>query len=267
MKQKPVLVIIALLGGLGGFLLRLYHNQTGYDPDTGLPYAGLFWPLPLLIAAAAVVVVFLLRTIPKERNATPFSVRFAASPCSAALLTAGTVLLLLSGACSIAQAAAGTPAQFLPGVLTVVCCVSLFMIGHGCVHRSSFSPNVLFIPVGYYVVELILNYRTHSVNPVLEHYYVEILALSCLLLVFYKFSAFPFGHGDLRQLCLWSAMATILACTAAADCLGNWEQLFFYAAGAFLSLFVLTVCHKEGYRPPGRHLKEHINFKEDSTNV
>lgn len=271
MNQKPALTLTALLCGICGFFLRSYHNRTGYEPGTGLPRNGPFWPLLLLFALAAAAVFLLLRSTPKDRAPCRFCTRFATcGDLVPTMLMVGDFLLAASGVWTVAAVLRdpnSNPAAMVPGILTVLCAAALFFVISGCIRQVDIPRNLLLVPVGYYVIQLILNYRSYSVNPVLERYYVEILALAALLLTFYKLSAFAFVCAQIRQLALCATLAVIVCLTALADCTGAMPQALFFASGALLSLSILMLCRPEGFSPPGRRLSHFTNHEEDSTDV
>ncbi|MBU5625343.1 hypothetical protein KQI82_00140 [Oscillibacter sp. MSJ-2] len=271
MKQKPALVLTAISGGVCGFFLRLYRNSTGYEPGTGLPKDGPFWPLLLLFALAGAALFLLLRSTPKDSMPCRFCTRFATSgDLVPALLITGDFLLAASGVWTVAAALRDSysdSAAMVSGVLTVLCAAALFFVISGSIRQVDIPPNLLLAPVGYYVIQLILKYRSYSVNPVVEHYYVEILALALLLLTFYKLSAFAFVCAQIRHLALCAAMAVVFCLTALADCPGITSEALFYFAGAVLSLSILLLCRPEGFSPPGRRLSRSVHHEEDSTDV
>lgn len=113
-------------------------------------------------------------------------------------------------------------AHLILGVLDLVSAAGLFFAVRACGikqrhNRLRFNGTWLLAPVLAMAVRLVLAYRVDSVNPALEAYYVELLALVFLNLAFYRFSSFSFGSGQTGVLpctpavpwcCAWQPFAT-----------------------------------------------------------
>lgn len=84
-------------------------------------------------------------------------------------------------------------------------------------NRLRFNGTWLLAPVLAMAVRLVLAYRVDSVNPALEAYYVELLALVFLNLAFYRFSSFSFGSGQTRRFALYTCCAVVLCMAAFCD--------------------------------------------------
>jgi hypothetical protein len=263
MKPNRLLPAAALAGGLLGFLLRLAQNRTGFEPDSGLPIPGTPAAMALvaLLLVAAAGMPLLARRLPAEREDTPldFSAYFsAAGNLLPTLLVCAVFLWALSGGLQIAAAltdaggAVLTATGYLPshklplllGVLSVASAVCLIPLAAACLHgkRAStrFNGNLLMVPVACLVSRLVLVYREDSVNPALSAYYVEILALTCLILSLYRASSFAFHCGRTRRFAVYTAWALMLCLTVLPDCATAADALF-YAGGALLTLALLLL--------------------------
>lgn len=246
-KQLPLL---AVLGGAAAFCLRLWQNRTGFESDTGLPIPGA--PagvvLPVFLAAIAVVLLLLVRRLPREADGDcllprDFSVedsRLLFLPVAGILLMAaagladlyegfglGSLLAQLQAAAdpyaAVSSASVFSPgAQKLLGLLSLLSAGALFPAIAACrqgqretdAFRS--SPLLLVPPVAL-VVRLVLVYRVDSVNPVLGAYYVELLALVFLTLGFYRLSGFAFRAGRTRMFAFYACSAVVLCLASLAD--------------------------------------------------
>lgn len=106
-------------------------------------------------------------------------------------------------------------AHLILGVLDLVSAAGLFFAVRACGikqrhNRLRFNGTWLLAPVLAMAVRLVLAYRVDSVNPALEAYYVELLALVFLNLAFYRFSSFSFGSGQTRRFALYTCCAVVL---------------------------------------------------------
>lgn len=101
MKKQWMLPLTAVLGGAAAFALRLAQNRTGFESATGLPIPGSAagTALAVLLAALAILLLLLVRQLPRETEQGPaFPADFSTG--DAKLLTlpvAGVFLMALSG--------------------------------------------------------------------------------------------------------------------------------------------------------------------------
>ena len=89
------------------------------------------------------------------------------------------------------------------------------------------------------MVRLVTAYRTESINPVLEAYYIDLLALVFLTLAFYLLSSFAFHVGQTRRFLLYAIPAVALCLTALADSRPLYDTLFFAGGGLTALGFLL----------------------------
>ena len=68
---------------------------------------------------------------------------------------------------------------------------------------------LILIPPVAMVVRLVSAYRLDSINPVMERYWIELLALSFLTLACYSLSGFAFQSGNLRRFVLYAGCGVI----------------------------------------------------------
>lgn len=283
MKKQLFLPLAAVAGGAAALVLRLLQNKTGFESGTGLPIPGNAPGLALLVllAALAAALFLLSRTLPAEDGDGPFfpeDFRTAAAG-PVALPVAGIFLMAASGVLDIASGAAllgfgagevpGGPdgpvavfstwgpslavtprARVLMGVLALLTAVCLFPPAACCRRRPgvrprTVSPVFLLVPPICMVARLVLTYRVDSVNPSLESYYVEILALVFLTLALYRLSSFAYHAAKSRSFALYAGAGTALCITALADGEGL-SALLLYAGGALTLLGFLLLWLTEG---------------------
>ena len=263
MNKQYALPLAAVLGGAAAFVLRLLQNQTGFEPETGLPIPGNLagMSLVVLLAAAAGIMILLARQLPAEEEPV-FPAEFAVE--SAGLLTlpvCGVFLIALSGAADLAEALGVLPelpqitrhslysilreggmgfsskGQALLGLLSLLSAGGLFLAAAACRKRPGTPPKnlpswALLMPVGTLVVRLVLTYRVDSVNPSLEMYYIELLALVFMTLGFYRLSSFAFEAGRSWLFGFYTGAAVLLCTASLADGSAYLSSLLLQAGGA-----------------------------------
>lgn len=283
MKKNLVLPALSVLGGAAAFLLRLLQNRTGFEPDTGLPIPGnipgLILVVLLVLLAAALCV--LAGKLPKEQDPGPaFPADFSTTePKLLMLPVMGVLLIALSGLADLAQglgiALPGAPglgdayvltadmevwvpgpvfsqkAMLLMGLLSLASAAGLLLTVTACRPREGRKPvpgTILLVAPAALVIRLVLTYRAESINPALEAYYVELLALVFLTLGFYRLSAFAFQAGRTRRFALYAAPATVLSLAALADTsASNLSAPLLYLGGALtlLGFLLLRLCRPD----------------------
>ena len=249
MKKYDSILFTALVGGGLSFGLRLAQNRTGFEPDTGLPIPGNVFALvlPAVLAALALLTAVLCRALPSEKEDTPgsfpdyFQARNTLTPM---LLVTGAFLWLLSGGLELFTALAyrqglvlglltsggmfSPVLSMLSGGLMILAALALFPVISACrfggkrtsstsAEPPSLNSNLLLVPVAALVLRLVLVYREDSVNPSVSAYYVGLLALSALILSFYRASSFGFHCGRTRRFAVYSLWTLLLGIAALAD--------------------------------------------------
>lgn len=276
MKKPLLLPFIALVGGAAAAVLRLLQNTTGFEEGTGLPIPGNLpaTALVILLVLLAVVLILLVRRLP-EKAAPAFPADFTArDPRLLFVPMAGLFLMGISGVLDLvaglgltetliqSAVSAADPsgmtsvvaisssdgyssqAHLILGVLDLLAAAGLFFAVRACgtKHRHSrlrFNGTWLLAPVLAMAVRLVLAYRVDSVNPALEAYYVELLALVFLNLAFYRFSSFSFDAGRTRRFALYACCAVVLCLAAFCDSSSLSARLLEIGAGLCVLGFLL----------------------------
>ena len=282
MKKHLILPALSVLGGAVAFILRLLQNRTGFEPDTGLPISGNIPGLALvaLLAVLAAALCVLVWKLPKEtdpgpafpQNFTTTDTRLLTLPVMGVLLIALSGLLDLAGGFGISLGGPGLEdayvlsaametyipgpafsqkALLLMGLLSLVSAVGLFLAVLSCrprEDRSTANGTALLVVPAALVIRLVLTYRVDSVNPALEAYYVELLALVFLTLGFYRLSAFAFGSGRTRRFALYAGAAVVLCLAALTDGATGISSTLLYLGGALtlLGFLLLRLCRPSG---------------------
>lgn len=271
--KKYILLPAALAGGILAFVLRLFQNRLGFDDVTGLPIPGHISGLALIVwfLLTAAALALLARRLPKDTGDSPaFPAAFTTDSSTLLCLpVAGVLLMALSGLVDLVEAltrtdlltrlrAAADPyavwegtslslasnAQLLMGLLTLAAAAALLLAAVSCRSREEPRPFnsdlLLAMPVAL-VVRLVLIYRLDFVDPSLEAYYVELLALVFLTLAFYRLSSFGFRSGRTRRFALYGGLAVVFSLSALADGGPLLSSLLLYAGGTVTLLGFLLL--------------------------
>ncbi len=255
MKPSLRFPLLALAGGLVCFFLRLWQLRTGFEPDTDLVIPGALAGQLLLAALAVLILVTVLSV--RSLSAAPSGALFAAglqvSKGHLAVLLAGLLLLGVSGILHLMSSALFLEdwiASLLEGFLILASVFSFLPVVRVCQKGGSLSSSLLLTPAVCSVVELVLAYRTSSVNPVLQSYYVDLLALAALTLAYYRLSAFAFRCGQLRRFTLYAVLSVVLCLASTADTLlyngvgilgSGWSGTTFFLGSALVMLSSLSI--------------------------
>lgn len=270
MKNETRIPLAALGCGIAGLALRVLQKLTGFEPDTGLAKPGNPAALGMLavLALAAVVLFLLSRKIDPAKEKEGFTAWFGTK--SAGMLTVlvmGIFAMAASGALQFMMSVMGgqsvmtadgmmvtmvvmgpvSPRELMIlGVLSLASAVCLFPAAAACRKREGVEKevngNLLLVPVVCLVVRLVLVYRVNAVDPVLQAYYIELLALVLLTLAFYRLAGFAFQAESGRGFSFWGGLAVVLCITALADC-GDITGLLFYGGSALVVLAFLLLLH------------------------
>lgn len=236
MKKYVFVPVLILGGGACAFLLRLMEIRTGFESATGLPVPGTVWRylLAAVLVLLAAVLLMIGSRLPDEKAEPPSAFAGAFSTVDAGKLglpVAGVLLMGLSGVLELAAVfygrASSPRVSLLMATTPLLSALSLFPTVAAC-HRPgshqaapdaprALNDTLLLVPVVCLVVRLVLTYRVDSINPALAAYYVELLAVSCLTLAFYRLSAFAFKAGRTVRFVQYAGMAVILCCATLAD--------------------------------------------------
>lgn len=267
MNKEYALPLTAALGGGAAFVLRLLQNRTGFEPDTGLPVPGSFAAIALmaLLLGLGAVLLGLSRLLPsgEDEVAFPFP---AESPGLLTLPVMGVFLMALGGLADLAECFGALPeglvssrhqlygvlregglgfspgSQGLMGILSLLAAGALFWALAACRRGDIKAPaNALLLPPAALVIRVVLTYRVDSVNPSLQLYYMQLLALVFLTLGFYRLSSFAFQAGRTRRFAFYTGAAVALSMASLADGSAYLSSLLLYAGGALALLGFLLL--------------------------
>ncbi len=258
MKKYQLWLWLPLAGGCGAFLLRWTQLRDGFEAGTGLPIPGDPWgiALPALLLVLALLFLGLSRGVPGGvREEASLGRAFPVGKGGVLPMAAG-LLWLLSGAFQLmaarspdeeavfdsAFAVSLSRGDMAAGVLTVLAAVCAFCALCPSARdgrRAEPSAVPLLGAAAALVVRLVLRYRSLSIDPSLQAYYLPLVALTVLCLGFYFTSAFAFGAGRDRRFLPAAAWGAALCLGAAAD--GDLSSTLFYLGGALWLLELLRL--------------------------
>ena len=247
MKTKTMLTLVICAAlSLAGQVLQ---SLLGYEAETGLPTHGLWFLLPVL--AAAILWFLAVRPLPND-SAPVFPQSFPLTKNGLLLPVAGAGLVALSGIAWLAGAllpptaevisAEGisttilvdslvpTPTMLALGVTALLLGAALVPTVISCLTRDgqdhSFNTLLLLAAPVVLVARSVLVYRIHSIDPIVGHYAVELLAMVTLTLAYYRLAGFGFGAGNTRRFALYAGWAVSLSLAAIAA-VGFPDALFY----------------------------------------
>lgn len=182
---------------LAGFFLRKQQLAVGFD-EAGLPNGTGVWPLVILSAAA--VALFVAVALLKEKR-PGYEENFSAALPAVVLAAAGAGLLLAGNVLAFRQAGVMFPAAKLLPVLGAAAAFSFVAVAAGWYREKQPAPVLSILPVAYYILQLILNFKSWSTDPIILDYCFKLFALICVLLATFHIGSFVFGAGQ-RRVCL-----------------------------------------------------------------
>lgn len=258
MKKQLLIPVLAAAGGVLAMALRLAQMRTGFEAGTGLAIPGnaAGMALVVLLVVVAAVLALLSRPLPKlDKKGTFISAFGQMDTAALAAVTAGALLMALSGAADMATGLGmrnellfSRQAHLIFGVLTLLSAGGIFLGAVACRKASAaFVGTPLLAAPVMLVLRLVLVYRVNSADPTLAVYYIEILAIAFLTLGFFFLSTFAFGDARPRAFALCAACAVVLAMAS----LGEWSTrdasvLALYAGGGVALLgFLIAFLRKE----------------------
>lgn len=222
-------LLLALLGGAGGFSLRRWELATVFE-ESGL---AILWSTPslILIALSAVLaVVFALLCRKTKYTPSDYNEAFSAQNnwlylivmalAAATMLFAGVLGLRCGGYCGI-----------LCKLMNVMCILSFF-----CILVSAWSnfrgKNLRFsltlLAPGYTLcLWLVSAYQQRAADPVVLDYVYELLAIICTLVGLYFSVGFSFGRPKIWRCAVFSLLGIYFSMVTLADVHSTADRLLF----------------------------------------
>lgn len=223
MRKEYLLPGLALIGGGAGFALRHWQLTTAFEPDTGLPIAGL--PAPMALVVFSLIMALLLalctgrvhRIYGKEDVIFPAQGSFLYLLC---LMGAGALTAMAGvGLLMFQFRGAMNPVQLILGVLCILAAFAFAALGRlHYLGRPPSSRNVLPLLPGYAACFwLMASYQGWSEDPVIADYVCFLFALVFAALAYYFIASFSFGKSPVFATCLTGFMGVYFAIVTMAD--------------------------------------------------
>jgi len=233
---------IEYLLGAGLFALRLLENRAGFDPVTGLAV-----PSParvaLLALLAGTVAAELILHWKKPRGKASYADTFHLPTRELAILLSGCLLMIAGGGFWAFQSltAAGGIAPMAAGVLAAAAGGGLFFMIWQLRKQgeTSVAPT---LPALFFGVFLVLSiYLPYATDPVLERYWLPVLAAAMVAYAFAHLSGFFKKESSHRGFLLVANLAVVLSLTVLADSIGLPLRLIFGGCALTLAGFTLLL--------------------------
>ncbi|MDE7261684.1 MAG: hypothetical protein K2N78_06450 [Oscillospiraceae bacterium] len=247
--MKKIMVAMRLwLAGAVLFALRLVQLRTGFDPATGLalpsPAGTSVW-VGLLLCLAVEAALCFRRPGGHKRS----YVHCFGALEGPGLLAAGSFLLIAGGALLLVSA---LPPQDAVAFVTIVAGLLGAAGGAGLLLlarelRGGEVPSVFpLLPVMFFSVLFLLSvYFPEESNPVLQQFYLQVLAAAMAGYFLYQLSGFFRREGSLRWFGLAADLAVIVCVAAAADCLHEPGRLLTHLGFAVVATVFLLLRRTE----------------------
>lgn len=215
--RVPVICGTAILAVLG-FFLRKNQLASAFDA-VGLPTGQGIWGLVILCAVA--LVAFLAVSLKKEKRADYAEV-FSKSLVSVILSVLAAGLLLAGNVAALRDYnPMATPLnQMLTRVTAVLGIVSgLCFVGAAAGQYGGKKPSAVLylLPVVYYILQMIFNFKSWSTDPIILDYCFKLFALIATVLAASHLSGFVFGIGKRRGTIFLCLAGVFFSAVALAD--------------------------------------------------
>ncbi|MBE6970346.1 MAG: hypothetical protein E7442_09565 [Ruminococcaceae bacterium] len=231
--------VLSVLLGTAAAAMRYFQCRTVFEPDTMLSRPHI---ISLILPAFLALCAFLFAvTSGKKAQSLDFSAAFR-KPSSGVLLAFHFFALLYipAGAYLVKAALGGSTLMMIFGGGAAVTGACLFL-GLLSWRRERPSGMMLLIPVFFSVLWLFTVYQDYASWPVIEIYFVPVLAIAAIAYAFYQVAACAFSQGNRRMLRFILPTAVILSFAAMGDSLSLPVRGLFLASLGTLYCFSLCL--------------------------
>ncbi len=245
--QKKALEINLYVVGAGAFgvFLRWLQDQLAFN-ELGLADRSVFhWFVPLFLLAAALVFVRFLKKLREQNLILPTAFH-------AALHSEGPLYRplrwLLGGIMCLGALLlfAASEVDKQVGLLRVLAAIGLLsgisyplLLAEANKERGRVGLQCLYaiLPVLFFAVWLLVNYRENSINSVAWAYALDIFMPIAGMVAFFYMAGFPFGCPDTRRSMFCTMFGAVVCIMALADERYMGMQLMLVAAAGMLVLY------------------------------
>lgn len=227
-------LLLALLGGVGGFFLRRWELATVFE-ETGL---AVLWSAPSLVLIALSVVLaaaFVLLIRKPIHSLTDYSEAFSAKGSwpYLALMALAAAMLLFSGVLGL-RAGLYAYCGLLCKLMNLMCIVSFLCVLAASLRSfrgKTFRYSLVLLAPGYTLcLWLVFSYQQRAADPVVLDYMYELLAIICTLIGLYFTAGFSFGRPKFRGCALFSLLGLYFSMVTLADAHALSDKLLFLFA-------------------------------------
>lgn len=229
MKKDLLAPVAALLGGGVGVALRRWQLSAGFEPETGLPLAGA--PANLVLPIWSALVALALVLLCRNRRMSPrweTALDARGKPLFLTACVLGGFLLLGSGVgewmALSTQGLTGNTwgARLLPLLRMALCvlgCLCAIFWTKDLSRRAEGARQSLSILELCLLlcVWLISDFRARAIDPVVQNYLYEVLAIVCALMAFYYLAGYSFQTGRPRRTAAFCLLGAYFSLVTLAD--------------------------------------------------
>ena len=226
MNERTAALVFAALTVVG-FLLRRLQLTTGYDAE-GLPLPGAGILLGVYSSVVAALAFLYCR---KLTDRPDWSDAFAFRMPTACASSAGAGLLLAGCALAFLASGRGFSVEKAASLLGVIAALGIVAEQSALYKNRTLHPMIGMLPIIFYIVRLIGDFKKWSMDPIILDYWVKLFAMLAILLAVYYFGAFPLGKGKRRSMTFFCLMAVYFCGTCLAD---GGAEFSLIAAGSML---------------------------------
>lgn len=232
--------------GLVLFGMRVIQNQTGFDPETGLALPSVAGATLVigLVVLAALEVLFSLRLskekVDFEHHFAPPEKSLTALIIGCMMLVAGGILLAMEGV-----TAGGGIAAIVTGALALLTGGGFLILGRQmrAWDELDVTPTLPSLFFGVFLVLAV--YLPTASDPILERYYLQVLAAAMVAYAFGRLAGFLRKESSHRSFTPVGNLAVMTSIAAIADG-GKALSLLFGGCAVVLSVFLAL---QGGYIP------------------
>lgn len=250
MIKRCALLIVAVLGGLGAYFLRLYQRNTGFIPDSSMPISSAPSATYLILLSTLVIILAILLSfhLNKKRDTSlhievpPFPLLLIGCFAAAATLLSALYqgIDVVSAYTVLGEFGA---VQVKPSLLTTLFFIftalaglALFKIAFSQFSGKNLSSSLALLVPGFTMcIWLMLSYQSWAQNPYLQDYGYSLFALITLMLAHYYFAANYFERSSPVKTQLFATLAIYFTMIALAD---SPDTISFYLYIAQLFYFI-----------------------------
>ena len=228
-------ILLALVGGAGGFLLRRWELATVFDSN-GLPT---LWSAPslLLIALSVVLTVAFILLVRKPAHVpADYAEGFSAGNNWLYLMAMAfaACALLMAGILGLRSHILFGPGQLLTTLTDLFCLLSFFCVLSAALANFRGSTqrfDLLLLAPGYtFCLWLVCSYQEQASDPVVLDYVYQMLAIICSLIGMYFSAGYSFGRPKFRRCAVFSLLGIFFTLVTLAEPHSTTDRLMFLFA-------------------------------------